>query len=248
MTVAWDDEGIVLARRRHQETALWVSCFTFEHGRHPGWVPGGAGSKQRPVFEPGNRLQLHWQARLADHLGRFTAEPVDLFAARVLDDGERLAALRAAVTVVETTLAEREAHPQLYAGLLTLLRTLASDRPWRGTYLRFELLLLAEIGFALDLDRCAVSGRTDALAFVSPRTGRAVARGAAPEFEPRLLPLPPALVVGGEPDAEGFTQGLRLTGHFLERQLYHVIDRAAPAARERLVQRAEEQRNRGVDT
>lgn len=246
MTVAWDDEGIVLARRRYQETALWVSCFTFEHGRHAGWVPGGAGSAHRALFEPGSRLKLGWQARLADQLGRYRAEPIELLPARVLDEGDRLRALQSALALVETATAEREANGRLYAGLLTLVRTLAGGEPWRGTYLRFELLLLTETGFALALDRCAVTGSADDLAFVSPRTGRAVARGAAPEYEARLLPLPPCLIETGEPEAEEFAQGLRLTGHFLERQLYHVIDRPAPAARERLALSAEEQRDRGV--
>ncbi len=248
MTIAWDDEGIVLARRRYQETALWVSCFTFEHGRHAGWVPGGAGSAGRALFEPGNRLQLHWQARLADQLGRFRAEPEELLAARLLDDAERLKAMQSALALVETTTAEREAQGTLYAGLLRLLRTLAGGDAWQRTYLRFEVLLLAETGFALALDRCALTGAIEGLAFVSPRTGRAVARGAAPEFEERLLPLPACLVDDGEPDAEDFARGLRLTGHFLERQLYHLIDRAAPAARERLAQLAEEMRHRGVET
>ncbi len=255
MTVTWEDEGVVLTRRRYQESALWVSCFTFEHGRHAGWVPGGAGSKQRATFEPGNRVELRWQARLADHLGRFTAEPVEMFPAKLLDDNARLAALQSALALVESALAEREAHPTLYAGLLKLLRTLAGGAAWYGTYLRFELVLLAETGFALALERCAVTGARDDLAFVSPRTGRAVAAGAAPAYEDRLLPLPPALVDGGEPDAEGFAQGLRLTGHFIERQLYHLVDRPAPAARERLARRAttaaaeptEEDPDRGVE-
>jgi len=254
VTVTWDDEGIVLARRRYQETALWVSCFTFEHGRHPGWVPGGASSKQRATFEPGNRVELRWQARLAEHLGRYGAEPVEMFAAKLLDDNARLAAMQSALALVETGLAEREAHPTLYAALVTLLRTLAAGEPWRGTYLRFELVFLAETGFALALDRCAVSGAAAGLAFVSPRTGRAVAGGAAPDYEDRLLPLPTALVGGDEPDPAGFAQGLRLTGHFIERQLYHMIDRAAPAARERLARQAmeaaapnEEDAHGGVD-
>jgi len=254
VTVTWDDEGIVLARRRYQETALWVSCFTFEHGRHPGWVPGGASSRQRASFEPGNRVELRWQARLAEHLGRFTAEPVEMFPAKLLDDNARLAAMQSALALVESGLAEREAHPTLYAALVTLLRTLAAGGDWRGTYLRFELVFLAEAGFALALERCAVSGREEGLAFVSPRTGRAVAKGAAPDYEDRLLPLPTALVTGTEPDAEGFAQGLRLTGHFIERQLYHMIDRPAPAARERLARQAiealqpdEEDERGGVD-
>ncbi len=240
MTVAWDDEGIVLTARRHGETALVVSAFTFEHGRHAGWIAGAASSRNRHLYEPGNRVQLHWQARLEDDLGRFTAEPIDAFAGQVLDRPDRLAAMAAATALVETALAEREAHESLYAALLRLLETLADTAPWQGFYLRFEVLLLAECGFALDLERCAVTGGTAGLAFVSPRTGRAVAKGAAPDYEDRLLPLPPCLVDGSEPDPAAFAQGLALTGHFLERHVYHVIDRTLPPARQRLAQLAEE--------
>jgi len=254
VTEAWQDEGIVLARRRYRESALWVSCFTFEHGRHPGWVPGGAGRRQRATFEPGNRLELRWQARLAEHLGRFAAEPLEIFPAKLWDDQARLAGMQSALALVESGLAERDAHPKLYASLLQLLRTLAGGEPWRGSYLRFELVFLAETGFALDLERCAVTGATSGLAFVSPRTGRAVARGAAPAYEDRLLPLPHSLLTGAEPAPSDFAQGLRLTGQFIERQLYHVIDRPAPAARERLARQAmraagspEEDQPRGVD-
>jgi DNA repair protein RecO (recombination protein O) len=254
VTVAWEDEGVVLARRRYRESALWVSCFTFEHGRHPGWVPGGASSKQRATFEPGNRVALTWQARLPEHLGRLSAEPVEMFPAKLFDDNARLAAMQSALALIESGLAEREAHPTLYAGLVAFLRTLAGGGSWRGTYLRFELVFLAETGFALALDRCAVTGAEDGLAFVSPRTGRAVAAGAAPDYEDRLLPLPTALMTGAEPDAQAFAQGLRLTGHFIERQLYHMIDRPAPAARERLARQAiealqpdEEDARGGVD-
>ncbi len=247
MTVAWDDEGIVLTARRHGETALVVSAFTFEHGRHAGWIAGAAASRNRPLYEPGNRLQLHWQARLEDDLGRFTAEPMEAFAARVLDRPDRLAATAAATALVETALAERETHPALYAGLLRLLETLAGPEPWQAFYLRFEVLLLAECGFALDLERCAVTGRTDDLVFVSPRTGRAVAKGAAPDYEDRLLPLPASLVDGSEPAAAAFAQGLGLTGHFLERHVYHVIDRPLPPARQRLAQLAEETTTRGQE-
>ncbi|TVQ33916.1 MAG: DNA repair protein RecO [Geminicoccaceae bacterium] len=247
MTVAWDDEGIVLRARRHGETALVVSAFTFEHGRHAGWIAGAAASRNRPLYEPGNRLQLHWQARLEDDLGRFTAEPIDAFAARVLDRPDRLAAMAAATALLETALAEREAHPTLYAGLLRLFATLAGDEHWRGFYLRFEALLLAETGFALDLERCAVTGRADQLAFVSPRTGRAVAQGAAPDYEDRLLPLPPCLLDASEPDAAAFAQGLQLTGHFLEKHVYHPIDQALPPARQRLAQQSEEAKPLGSE-
>lgn len=234
MSVGWDDEGVVLAIRPHGESGLVASVMTFEHGRHAGWIAGANASRNRPLYEVGNRLQLAWQARQEADLGRLTGEVLDAFAARVLDRRERLAALAAATALIETGLAEREPHPTLYAALVHLLQTLTGPDPWRTTYLRFEVLLLQELGFALDLACCAVTGSRDDLAFVSPRTGRAVARGAAPAFEARLLPLPGALLDGSEPDARGFVDGLDLTGHFLARHVYHPIDRALPAARERL--------------
>ncbi|MEO1091225.1 MAG: DNA repair protein RecO [Pseudomonadota bacterium] len=247
MTIAWDDEGVVLAARPHGESGLILSALTFAHGRHAGWVAAGSSRAKRPLFQPGNRLALNWQARLADDLGRFAAEPVELVASRLLDAAPRLQAASAVCAVLETALPERVPQPALYPPFVALLRTLATGAAWYGPFLAFERFLLEETGFAMDLERCAVTGSIDDLAFVSPRTGRAVARGAAPTFEARLLPLPDCFQAGGEPSAAAFVAGLRLTGHFLERHVYHAVDRPLPAARLRLLQLAEEALNRGVD-
>ena len=229
----WQDEGLVLSARAHGETDVILSALTFEHGRHLGLVKGGQGRRARPLLQPGNRLGLLWKARLAEHLGHYAAEPMQLFGSRMLDDPLRLAALASATALLDQGLAEREPHPRLYAGLLTLLEAMPADPRWRETYVRFELLLLQELGFSLDLDACAVSGATTGLAYVSPRTGRAVSQDAAGELAPRLLPLPPFLLADEPATADDIAQGLRLAGHFLAKHLLGPAERALPAARER---------------
>ena len=231
----WQDEGIALAVRPHGETDAILSALTFEHGRHLGLVKGGIGRRARPTLQPGNRLELTWKARLADHLGNFTAEPMQLFGSRLLDEPLPLAGLAAATGLLDEVLAEREPHPRLYAGLLKLLQGMRDDPRWLETLVRFELLLLQDLGFALDLERCAVTGEEGDLAFVSPRTGRAVSRGGAGELAARLLPLPAFLVADVPATFTDVLAGLRLSGHFLARQALAPADRPLPAVRERLI-------------
>src|SRR3954463_9331172 len=166
----WQDEGLVLSARAHGETDAILSALTFEHGRHLGLVKGGVGRRARPLLQPGNRLGLTWKARLREHLGHYAAEPMQLFGSRLLDDPLRLAALASATALVEAGLAEREAHPRLYAALLTLLEAMLTDPRWRETYVRFELLLLQELGFSLDFAAFAGARGTPDPAFVSPPT------------------------------------------------------------------------------
>lgn len=230
----WRDEGIVLAARRHGERDAVVSLLTFEHGRHAGLVRGGAGRRLWPLLQPGNRLEVVWRARLAEHLGAFAVEPLKLHAAGLLEDPLRLAAAASCCALCEVVLPERDPHPELYAALLTLLGRMGEGEEWPADYVRFELLLLAELGYALDLSACAVSGATDDLGFVSPRTGRAVSRAAAGEWSSRLLPLPPFLIEAVDADAGQIVDGLRLAGHFLRRHILEPADRPMPVARDRL--------------
>lgn len=229
----WSDEGIVLAVRRHGEADAVLHALTFAHGRHAGLVKGGQGRAQRPLLQPGNVLELEWRARLAEHLGSYRLEPKRPLAAGLLDDPLRLAALGAACALLEAALPERDPHPRLYAALLTWLGRLAGEPEWAADYVRLELLLLAELGFALDLSACALTGAQADLAFVSPRSGRAVAAAAAAPYRDRLLPLPPFLL-GGASDPGQIVQGLRLAGHFLARHILGPADRSLPAARDRL--------------
>lgn len=233
----WRDEGVLLAARRHGESAAILEVFTPLHGRHAGLVRGGASRKAAPILQPGAQLDLVWRARLDAHLGAFIAEPLRLRTA-LLADRASLAGLNAVCALLLHALPERAPHPALYAATVDLLDAMdQSSADWGGWplgYLRWELLVLEELGFGLDLARCALTGATDGLAYVSPRTGRAVTAEAAGVLAPQLLALPPCLA-GGSADAEGLAQGLRLTGHFLRRETTNVGGRPLPEARTRLV-------------
>ncbi len=227
----WRDEGALLSVRRHGESAAIIEVFTAAHGRHAGVVHGGGARKMAAVLQPGNQLDVTWRARLDDQLGTFAVEP--LRARNVLQDRLALAGLNAVCAMLRLALPDREAHPQLWQRTMVVLDELG-DAGWPETYLRWEMLLLEEMGFALELGRCAITGSREDLAFVSPRTGRAVARGAAGEWAPRLLPLPPLLLGQGNADAAELAQGLYLTGFFLERA-FASLSRNLPEARARLI-------------
>jgi DNA repair protein RecO (recombination protein O) len=231
----WSGTGVVLAVRPHGEAAAVVDLFTPAQGRHAGVVRGGTGRRLAPVLMPGNTVAAVWRARLGEHLGHFTVEPVRARTAALLGDRRALAAVSSVCALLGRALPEREPHPALHAATETLLDALAVLPDWPVLYLRWELGLLAELGFGLDLSACAVTGAREGLAFVSPRTGRAVTAAAAAGWEDKLLPLPP-LLTGGAADAAGLAAGLRLTGHFLHRGL--AADpgaRPLPEARARLV-------------
>ena len=237
----WTDQGIVLGRRRHGESAAVVSLLTRDHGRHAGLVRGGSGKRAGSLYQPGNLLSAHWRARLAEHLGTLTAELVDAFASRVLDDALRLSALSAAVALLETALPEREPHTPLFDATLELFRALASaagEVGWGSAYARWEMQALAELGFGLDLEACAATGERENLAYVSPRTGRAVSGGAGAPYADRLFALPAFLgTANPAADAGEVAAALRITGHFLERHVFGPHNRRLPAARTRFIER-----------
>jgi DNA repair protein RecO (recombination protein O) len=230
----WSDEGIVLTVRRHGESAAIVSLLTLGHGRHAGLVRGGASRRMRGFLQPGNGVSATWRARLEEHLGSLTVEPMANRAA-LYDQPGPLAALTAATALVEAALPERAPHPELYHQLAELLEAL--DRPgWAETYIRWELRLLADLGFGLDLESCAATGGNDGLAYVSPKSGRAVSLSAGEPWRDKLLPLPLFLSPeGGAPDLGQIQDGLRLTGWFLERHVFASHNARTPDARERLV-------------
>ncbi|MFD1911476.1 DNA repair protein RecO [Halodurantibacterium flavum] len=234
----WRDEGFLLSMRPHGETAAIIEVFTPQRGRHAGVVRGGGGRRMAPVLQPGAQLSLHWRARLEDHLGAFTVEPLRQRAANVLGDRLALAALSSVCALLSFTLPERAPHPGLYnrtQGLLDQI-TGAGGQDWTTGYLHWELALLEEMGFGLDLGRCAILGTRDDLAFVSPRSGRAVSRAGAGDWAPRLLPLPAGLLGQGPMPPADLAQGLQLTGHFLAQNLAPALgNRPLPEARRRLV-------------
>lgn len=232
----WTDRGIVLSARKHGETSLIVQLLTERHGRHGGLVRGGASSRARGLYQPGNLLAVHWRARLSEHLGNFSCEMITSTAATLLDNGGKLAALSSAAALTETALAEREPHADVFESFSGLIEALAAAE-WAPAYVQFELGLLASLGFGLDLERCAATGTNDNLAFVSPKTGRAVSLSAGEAWRDKLLALPRFLLAGEAPAPGDVGQGLALTGYFLERHVFAPHGKRLPAARLRLGER-----------
>ncbi|MBY6048627.1 DNA repair protein RecO [Vannielia litorea] len=233
----WREEGVLLTSRPHGENAAIIEVFTEGRGRHAGVVRGGTGRRMAPILQPGAQLDLSWRARLEDHLGAFTVEPIRARAAGVLGDRRALAGLGSVTALLSFVLPERAAYPRLYARSLTVLDLIEEgSEHWPLAYLRWELALLDEMGFGLDLTCCAATGATEGLVYVSPKTGRAVSAEGAGEWAPKLLPLPPCLM-GEPPESPGeLAQGFETTGYFLDHQLRTSLgEKPLPAARGRLV-------------
>jgi DNA repair protein RecO (recombination protein O) len=237
----WRDEGILLAVRPHGESSVIVETLTRDHGRHAGLVQGGKGKKLSPVLQPGTQLSLEWRARLPEHLGHFRIEPVRSRAAAIMSDRVALAGLHAIGALLVTLLPEREPNPQVYDHTLALADALAAGTwDWPARYARWEVSLLAALGFGLDLSRCGATGVTEDLVFVSPRTGRAVCHDSGGAWADKLLPLPGFLINQGAPTIGAVREALRMSGYFLEHWACPALERKAlPEARARLVQRFE---------
>jgi DNA repair protein RecO (recombination protein O) len=219
----WNDEGIVLGVKRHGEASAILELMTREHGRHLGLVRGAAGARLRPVLQPGNRVGVTWRARLDEHLGHYMVEGLDLAAARFLDLSHALYGVMHLGALCRL-LPERDPHPHIHAALDHILGDLADARRTGPRMARFELQLLSELGFGLDLGRCAATGSTAELIYVSPKTGRAVSREAGRPWQNKLLRLPAFLSEpesAAEPSAADLTDGFALTGFFL---MHHVLE------------------------
>jgi DNA repair protein RecO (recombination protein O) len=233
----WHDRAFVLNARRHGESAAIVELLTGEHGRHAGLVRGGQSPKLRAVLQPGNEVAAMWRGRLSEHLGTIACELVRPHAAGMLDDPDRLAGLTSAASMVAAALPEREPYPDLFASFQDLLRALDSGIDWAAHYVEWERDLLAALGFGLDLSRCALSGATTHLAYVSPRTGRAVSREAGRPYRDKLLALPGFLWCDEPADRRQIELGMKLTEHFLVHHVFVPQGRILPAARSRLAER-----------
>lgn len=238
----WTAEGIVLSVRRHGEGGAVVSLLTAGQGRHSGMVRGATSRRLRGVLMTGNSVRATWRARLPEQLGTLSVEPMGARVAQLMDDPLRLAALAAGAAMVEAALPEREPHPRLHAATEILFDALAAATDdWPEAWFAWELGLLAELGFGLDLERCAGSGREDGLAWVSPKSARAVSLEAGAPYADRLLPLPRFLVgERGRPVANhpltDLADAAILTGHFLERHVFTADRGGLPAARGRLME------------
>jgi DNA repair protein RecO (recombination protein O) len=233
----WDAPAIVLDARPYGEGDAIATVMTEEHGAHRGLARGGGARSRTATWQPGNLVQARWVARLADQLGSLSAELVHPGAALAMDDPLGLAMLSAACAVAEGALPEREAHPRVFEGLLHLIAHLPLGPATLTELIRWEAVLLAELGYGLDLTSCAVTGETAGLVFVSPKTGRAVTAAGAGTWTSRLLRLPAFLAGGDEATPADWRDGLRLTGHFLERDAFGHHHRPLPAARQMLYDR-----------
>ena len=217
----WRDEGIVVGVRRHGESSAIVEAMTRSHGRHLGLVRGGRSTRLRAALQPGNTLGLVWRARLDEHLGVYAVEPLALRAGRLIGSALGLAGV-GWLGALMRLLPERDPHESLFEALALIADRLDDADLAPALVARFEAQILAECGFALDLDSCAVTGEREALIYVSPKSGRAVSAAAGAQWRDRLLPLP-AFLRGGDapsPGSEEISDAFRLTGHFLERDLF----------------------------
>ncbi len=231
----WEAPGIVLDARPYGDADLIVATFTATQGVHSGLARGGASRTRVALWQVGNLVSLRWIGRLSEQLGSLSGEMIQAIAPGAMQDAISLALLRAVCAITVGALPEREPHPPSFNALLHLLPRLAANLATPGDLARFEMVLLADLGYGLDLGACAVTGETEGLALVSPRTGRAVSEAAAGVWRGRMLPLPAFLRDEDMPgDAAAWRDALRLTGHFLERDAFGHHHRPLPEARRHL--------------
>ena len=235
------EEAYVLSARSHGDTGVIVELLTETHGRRAAYVAGGASRKMKPFLQPGARVVADYRARTSDHLGSARLEPVGQGPSALFDDPMALIGLAAAAGVVQGALPDREPHPGVFLAFEALMSAFALPDVWPAIYVRFEAGLLEDLGFGLDLSRCAATGTMDDLIYVSPRTGRAVSREAGAPYADKMLPLPPFMLGAQAGLAEGdVLAGMTLTGHFLEQFVFHPQNKPLPPARERMVDKLRE--------
>jgi DNA repair protein RecO (recombination protein O) len=245
----WQTDAIIISVWPHGEANAVVSLLTAEYGRHAGLVRGGASKKMRGTIQLGNRVRASWRARLSEQLGQMQVELTHSVAARLLDSPMRLAGLASICALLEGVLPEREPHAGLYTGtdaLLSLITMDDNDISWLEGYVRWELGLLHVAGYGLDLDRCAASGETTNLAYVSPKSGCAVSQHHAGKFANRLLALP-SFLGGMACPTHDWAAGLDLTGHFLAKRVFAAHNADIPSARKRLADIVQTRFKKAVD-
>ena len=228
----WTERAYVLSARAHGEAGAVVDLLTERRGRHAAHVAGGASRRMKPFLQPGACVRATYRARTSENLGSAALEPVGEGPSALFDDALALTGLAAAAAVTAGALPEREPHPGVYLAFEALVAAFAAPEVWPAVYVRFEIGLLEELGFGLDLSRCAVTGKADDLLYVSPKSGRAVSRDAGAPYAGRLLRLPPFLLGSQAGLGEGDVgAGLEITGRFLERDVFAPMNRPPPPAR-----------------
>lgn len=234
---SWSDQGIVLHARPHGENGAIVALLTCEHGRHAGYVHGGRSSKKRGMLEPGSLVQALWQSRVQENLGSYTVEQERGLNPFLMDDPLKLGALLSACSLCDAALPEREGHPGLFHGLQALLEALEGEY-WGPSYVMWEMAFLKELGFGLDLTKCAAGGDPKTLTHISPKSGRAVSAEKAEPYKDKLLELPDFLrPQGGPGEVADVLLGIQMTGYFLEHWAFSHHTKGVPEARLRLEER-----------
>jgi len=235
----WHDRAIILGVKRHGETSVIAEVMTREHGRHLGMVRSGRSRAMQPVLQPGNEVEVTWRARLDEHLGEFRIEPLTLRAARLMETATAVYGVQAMGALLRL-LPERDPHPHLFEALEVILDNLHNPADAGELFVRFELAVLNDLGFGLDLTECAATGSRSDLAYVSPKSGRAVSRTAGTPWADKMLLLPPFLnsEENRAADIDGLSAAFRLTAFFLHRHVYEPRGVEAAAAREGFVQAA----------
>ena len=230
----WRDEGLIIGVRRHGEASTILEAMTRAHGRHLGLVRGGRSPRLRAALQPGNTVGLVWRARLDEHLGSFAIEPLSLRAGRLMESALALAGINYLAALMRV-LPERDPHEALFETASLIAEALDDCAVAPTLVAQFEAQILAECGFRLDLSRCAATGATDRLIYVSPKSGRAVSAEAGAPWRDRLLPLPPFLrdraPLEAQPSADEIADGFRLTGFFLARDLFALRGEPLPDSR-----------------
>jgi|SRR5579883_1083738 len=228
----WRDDGLILGTRKHGETSVIVEAMTRAHGRHFGLVRGGRSKRMQPMLQPGNHAEFVWRARIEEHLGTFSVEPMKLRTARLMASAEALHAVCLVAALLRLA-AERDPHPKLYEAAVQIAGSIERPEILPLLLVRFEAEILSQMGFGLDLESCAATGTCEDLIYVSPKSGRAVSKAAGEPYKARLLPLPAFLrdQAAKDPGPAEIRDGFRLTGFFLLRRLFGPRGEALPEAR-----------------
>lgn len=234
----WTDDGVVLSVRPFGESGAIADLLTRQYGRHSGLVRGAKSKTMRSLLQPGNAARAQWRGRLDEHLGTFTLEAEKAHAGFAMSDRRKLAALNAVCATALACLPERVPYPAVFEGFVALLDLIGDQEIWPALHIRWEVGLLSELGYGLDLTKCAATGEVDDLIYVSPRTGRAVSRAAGAPYANRMLLLPRFLLgaQAGTADPDEIGAGYALTGHFLERHLLQPFHKQLPDARARYME------------
>lgn len=234
----WSDQGIVLSVRPYGEGAAIVKIFSSRFGLHAGYVYGAQSKSKRPLLEPGNLLNVSWQAKTHEQLGTYSLEMIQQFSAMIMEEGDKLSALHAACSLLSESLPERESHVDLFQATNALITIMANSEDiliWGEAYIKWEIALLRELGFSLDFSRCAGGGSPQELAYISPKSGCAVSYEKGELYRDKLLPLPSFLKPnGGPPERDDILKGLNLTETFLEKWAFAHHTQGIPEARRAL--------------